>query len=306
MPDFRLKSYLEVVRCGKFSAAAELLGLTQPAVSQHVASLEGAFGQRLLVRSGRKAVPTPAGQLLYEHAQRIESLYLQIEREMGNMPRPVRSYSVGATLTVAEYLMPPLIGAYQHAREGIKIRLAVQNTAATIELLKRNRIAFGIVEGPFDGNTLHSETLRTDELVAVCAPSHPLASFASRRRVSVKNLLAEDLILREQGSGTREVFERHLAASGIDPHGLHPFMEIGSNNAIKSLVLSEVGVSIISELAVADELRTGRLVRVPVAGPRIRREIRSVWNDYAETSFVEDFRGFCTEQIARFAREDGH
>lgn len=304
MPDFRLRSYLEVVRSGKFSAAADLLGLTQPAVSQHIAALEESYGQRLLERTGRRAAPTPAGELLYDLAQRIESVYLQIDREMQNLSQPVRSYNVGATLTVAEYLMPPLIGAFQHARERIKIRLAVQNTAATIESLKRNRLAFAIVEGPFDGEGLHFTTLRSDELVAVCAPSHPLASGASRRRLPAKRLLDEDLILRERGSGTREVFERHLASSGIDPGGLHPFMEIGSNNAIKSLVRSEVGISIISELAVSEELRTGVLVRIPVDGRRILRDIRAVWNDYSEPSFVEDFRGFCTRRIELLARED--
>lgn len=305
MADFRLRSFLEVVRHGQFSAAAEALGLTQPAVSQHIASLEETYGLPLLVRSGRKTVPTAGGQVLYENAQRIESVYLRIAREMKSVHASARSYSVGATLTVAEYLLPPLIGAYQHAREHVKIRLAVQNTSATIELVNRSRVALGIVEGPFDEGSLRFSKLRMDELVAVCAPTHPMVERVGGRRIPLKRLLAEDLILREPGSGTRDVFEGHLAAAGIDPRTLHPFMEIGSNNAIKSLVISEVGISVISELAVAEDLRSGRLVRIPVAGARIRRDIRAVWNEYSDAAFVEDFRGFLAARLSAGPLQDG-
>jgi len=296
MNDFRLKSFLEVVRRGSFSAAAEVLHITQPAVSQHVSSLEETYGVKLFTRSGRRTIPTDAGSVLYERAQRLESLYRSIDREMANLNLLPKSYEVGATLTVAEYLMPSLIGRYLSRNVGVKIRLSVQNTARTVELLRRNRLTLGIVEGPFEEEGLQLVRFRTDELIAVSSPRHPLAPGGAKRPISLKTLLGQEIILREPGSGTREVFERYLAAKGYDVELLHPVMEIGSNNAIISLVEANVGIAVISRLAAVEGLETGRLVRLPLAGPRIKRELRFVWNDFSETEFVEEFRGFCLRE----------
>lgn len=298
MTDFRLKSLLEVVRTGSFSAAAEALHLTQPAVSQHIAALEETYGVTLLERKGRRAVPTRAGAVLAGYAGKVEALYLSIERDLANLHLTERRYEVGATLTVAEYVMPRLIGGYQREHEHVKIHLSVQNTSNTIELLRRNRLSLGLVEGPFDDEGLFSVSFRRDELVAVCAPEHPFAKRGSHRPVTLRALLAADLILREPGSGTREVFERYLLSRGHHAGELRPVMEIGSNNAIKSLVTAQVGITVISGLAVAEELRTGSLVRIQLAPPRIGRELQFVWTEYSDHDFVEDFRRFCRSRYA--------
>lgn len=297
MTDFRLRSLLEVVRAGSISAAAENLHLTQPAVSQHIASLEESYGVQLVTRSGRRSLPTEAGLKLYRYAERVEALYRSIDREMDNFKDVPTTYEIGATLTVAEYVLPELLGAHRRSNQAVKIRLSVQNTEATVELVRRNRIALGVVEGPFETDGLRRSLLRVDELVVVCAPSFPLAGRASGHGVSPAELLASDLILREPGSGTREVFERYLVSRGYKTEALRPLMEIGSNNAIKSLLESELGISVISRLAVARELHDGRLVELPLDGPRITREMQFVWSEYSDLPFVEEFQGFCRSRV---------
>lgn len=299
MTDFRLRSFLEVVRTGGFSTAANVLHLTQPAVSQHIASLEEAYQVPLLTRSGRKALPTAAGSLLYDYAQKVEALYRSIDRDMANLHLSERHYEVGATLTVAEYLMPELIGAFRRQAERVKIRLSVQNTASTIELLKRNHLVLGVVEGPVVGDEILARKLVDDELIVVCAPDHRLADRAGGDGVSLETLLSYDIILREPGSGTREVFERYLLSLGFDLHNLRPVMEIGSNNAVKSLVRSGLGVSVISQLAVSEELRDGSLVRIPLAHPRILRELTFIWTEYSDVAFVDEFQGFCQRHLSQ-------
>jgi DNA-binding transcriptional LysR family regulator len=293
MTDFRLTSLLEVVRSGGFSSAAENLHLTQPAVSQHIASLEERYGVALVTRSGRKTIPTSAGRLLYRYAEKVEALYRSIERDMTNLHLVERTYEVGATLTVAEYLLPNLVGAYRRAHPHIKIRLSVQNTKATAEMLRRNRLVLGLVEGPLGEDGLFFKTLQTDELIAVCSPSHSLSGRSAGRRVTLDAFLSSDIILREPGSGTREVFERYLASQGYDPKALRPLMEIGSNNAIKLLIESDLGVSVLSRLAVENELRRGDLVAIHLAGPGITRELRFAWTEYSDAEFVHDFLTFC-------------
>ncbi len=297
MNDFRLRSLLEVVRAGSISAAAERLHLTQPAVSQHIASLEESYGVRLMTRAGRRSLPTEAGLRLYRYAERVEALYRSIEREMDDFKHTPRTYEIGATLTVAEYVLPELLGAHRQSNQAVKIRLSVQNTEATVELVRRNRIELGVVEGPFETEGLLRNRLRIDELVVVCSPSFPLADRFSGRRISPAEVLASDLILREPGSGTREVFERYLVSRGYKTESLRPLMEIGSNNAIKSLLESELGVSVISRLAVARELREGKLVALPLDGPPITREMLFVWSDYSDLSFVEEFQTFCLNRM---------
>ncbi|HUX21948.1 MAG TPA: LysR substrate-binding domain-containing protein, partial [Spirochaetia bacterium] len=117
------------------------------------------------------------------------------------------------------------------------------------------------------------------------------------RRISLETLLTSEIILREPGSGTREVFERYLAARGHGAPALQPLMEIGSNNAIKSLLESELGVSVISRLAVERELREGRLISIRLEGPRITREMRFVWSEYSDLGFVEEFIRFCGQHM---------
>ncbi len=299
MNDFRLRSLLAVVRTGSFSAAAEILHVTQPAVSQHIRQLEEFYGSRLLSRVGRRTVPTPTGSLLFEYAESIESLYRSMDRDIFNAAAAVRTFDVGATLTIAEYLLPPLLGQYRKLNAHVRIRMTVQNTKETIDRLIRNQITLAMVEGPFDRGSLHTCKFIDDEMVAVCAPEYELKRANGGSSIPIAALLASDLILREPGSGTRTVLEHYLMRHGMDPRSIRVYMEIGSINAIKSLVSSELGVTVVSRSAVERELKEGKLVQLHLDGGPILRELQFVWNDYSDAGFVEEFIGFCTAATAR-------
>jgi LysR family transcriptional regulator, transcriptional activator of the cysJI operon len=296
MTDFRLKSLLALARTGGVSRAAEVLHLTQPAVSQHIRALEESYGVALVSRRGKRVELTPAGETLAAFAERIEAIYRSAERDMANVGALVRRYEMGVTLTVAEYLIPDLVGHFRRVSPNIRIRLSVQNTEQTVELLQHNRIVLGLVEGPSPAVDLPSRHLVDDELIAVAAARHPL-SAARNDRIGLGELLAADLILREPGSGTRAVFEEYLVRSGVDPRALVPFMEIGSLNAIKSLVQSELGVTVVSRRAVSRELAEGSLVRLDLDGEPIMRDFRFVWSEHSDMGFVEEFTGFCLREI---------
>jgi LysR family transcriptional regulator, transcriptional activator of the cysJI operon len=298
MTDFRLASFLAVSRLNSFTRASEELHITQPAVSQHIRALEEVYGVKLLARNGRKIQLTPPGRLLADYGERIEAMYRGIERDMTNAASFERHFDVGVTLTLAEYVMPDLVGRFRRISPGTRIRLSVQNTAQTIDLLRRNSIVIAVVEGPAAAADLPSMHLDADELVAIAAPRHPLVAGRVKRRVRLGELLAADLILREPGSGTRAVFENYLVSNAVDPRSIEPFMEIGSINAIKSLVQSELGVTVISRRAVAQELADGTLAQIRLAGAPILREFRFVWTPDSDAAFIEEFTQFCRESIA--------
>jgi len=304
MNDFRLKSLLETIRKGSFSSAAEFLGITQPAVSQHIKALEGSYGVQLIAKRKNRPVPTREGMLLYHHAEKIEAAYRSIERDMRNASAAVRTYDIGATLTVGEYILPHLLTEHRRLHAETRIRLAIQNTNHIVERLLRSQIVLGLVEGPVEAAGVEVRSFGRDELVVVAAPTHPLVAKARRHGVAITDLLASELIIREPGSGTRVVFERYLVGRGIDARLLQPYMEIESINTIKFLVRSALGVSVISSLAVKEEIREGSLVRVPLAGPPIERELRFVWGESADALFVRDFMEFCTASLER-AEEKG-
>ncbi len=296
MHDFRLKSLLETVRRGSFSAAAEALHITQPAVSQHIKALEESYGVKLIAKRKNRPFATQEGLRLFHHAEKIEAIYQAIERDMRNANSAIRIYDVGATLTVGEYILPNLLAEYRRLHAETRIRLAVQNTARILDHLHHGQIVLGIVEGPVEKAGLRAQPFAKDELIVVAAPDHPIAARSGR--LPLAELLAAELILREPGSGTRLVFERYLMRHGIDPRLVHPYMEIESINTIKYLVRSQLGVAVISRLTVREELREGSLVHVPLAGSPIERALRFVWTDSADEHFVGDFVGFCRARLA--------
>ncbi|MBL8968396.1 MAG: LysR family transcriptional regulator [Spirochaetaceae bacterium] len=248
--------------------AARAVGLTQPAVTQHLAALEEGYGVVLAERRGRRLVPTAAGSALFAYGERIEAVYRETARAVGEAAGLER-YEIGATLTVAEYLMPEVLAALRRSRPGLELRLRAANTEAVAAGVRRGELALGLVEGPFDPKGLEAEVLGQDRLVAVAAPGTSL----SGRRFEARDFAGLPLLVRERGSGTRSVFEAWLSGRGVDPAALVPAMEIGSIGTIKSLVERGLGVSVLSELAVAAELAAGRLVGLHVEGLPVKRDI---------------------------------
>ncbi|MBC6460732.1 LysR family transcriptional regulator [Actinomadura sp. HBU206391] len=274
VPDLgALELLLAVVRMGSVGRAAAELGVSQPAASTRIRSMERQIGMALLERSPSGSRPTAAGALVAEWALQVIEAARALDAGLGAL-REDRDgrLRVVASLTVAEYLMPGWLLALHEARPGTAATLRVANSAAVAEQVLAGQADLGFVEGAKTPAGLSGTVIATDRLVVVVAPRHPW----TRRRtdVTAQELADTPLILREEGSGTREVLDRALAEYGGTAT---PLLQLASTTALKAAAVSGAGPVVVSELAVADEVATGRLVAVSVPELDLRRPLRAVW-----------------------------
>jgi DNA-binding transcriptional LysR family regulator len=262
-----LRMFVAVVEQGGFSPAALTLNISQSAVSKGVRELEGQLGGPLLERrEGMR--PTETGAVLLRHAQKLFSAERSAEEEL----RALRGLTqgelrLGASTTVATYMLPPLLGAFHAAHPQIKIRLTSQNTRQIADRLLAREVDIAVVEGPVDDPEIEAKTWRIDEMALIAAPKH---SLVRKGPIDPEALGRMTLLVREPGSGTREV-----VAAALEQAGVHPgeTIEIGSTEAIKQLVAAGFGVAIVSLAAARDQIALGALQPVEMAGLAISRTI---------------------------------
>jgi DNA-binding transcriptional LysR family regulator len=264
---FRL--FATVVRTGSFSRAADALSISQPSISKGVRDFELQLGCRLLDRSSKGVKPTREGAALMRHADILFSAERSAEEEL----RALRSLDggslrIGASTTIATYLLPDFLGAFHTAYPGIDLQLISANTRDIADLMLRHEIEVALVEGPVDLEGLDSEAWQTDVMELIVGPTHAFATAA--KPIDPTDLASEILILREPGSGSREVVMQALAAHNIQPTRT---LEIGSTEAIKQLVAAGLGVSIVSRASVKDQVALDRLKIVTLDGLRIERTL---------------------------------
>lgn len=270
---------------GSISAAARALGVSQPTASAGLRDLERRLGLDLLVRGPRGTRLTETGRLVAAWAREVVDAADRFEGSVVSLRTTTRErLRVAASMTVAEYLAPRWLAVLARQRDDARppdVELVVRNSRDVMDLVLAGGADLGFVEGPGVRHGLRHRTVAHDELVAVVAPAHP---WARRRSVAVATLLAGDLVVREAGSGTREVLEAALERAGerLPEH----LPALGSTAAVKTAVLHGGSVAVVSALAVADELARGGLVGVPVAGLDLSRRLRVVWKDGVPLSAV--------------------
>ncbi|MGK4582010.1 LysR family transcriptional regulator [Kitasatospora sp. HPMI-4] len=267
-----LELLLAVARLGSVGRAAAELGVSQPAASARIKGMERQIGVALLERSPRGSRPTEAGRLVVEWARGVveaaQALDAGIDALRGSRDARLR---VVASLTVAEYLMPGWLLALNEASPGTAVTLRTANSADVAARVLAGHADLGFVEGPRTPAGLSGAVVAADRLVVVVAPDHP---WARRSAVTGPELAATPLVLREPGSGTREVLDRALAPfGGTAP----PRLELASSTALKAAAMTGAGPVCLSELVVVEELATGRLVSVPLTGVDLHRPLRAVW-----------------------------
>lgn len=263
---------------GGVSRGAERLCVSQPAVSKQVRELEAALGLKLFDRLPRGVRLTQAGEVLAGHARRLFAVEADAERAIAELKGLSRgSLRVGASLTIGVYLLPEILGAYRKLHPGIDLELEIANTQAIQQKLRENALDVALTEGFVETgepknelDDLEAEIFHRDELVAVVPPGHRLLS---EEVVTAAQFCAEPFLMRETGSGTREVVERALAQVKVV---VHPTMSLGSTEAIKRAVTAGLGVAIISRLALSTELAAGLLQVVALSNLRIERPLHIV------------------------------
>jgi DNA-binding transcriptional LysR family regulator len=264
-----LRLFATVVRTGSFSKAAETLSLTQPSISKGVRDFELQLGCRLLDRSPKGVKPTREGMALMVHADALFAAERSAEEEL-RVLRNLDSGSlrIGASTTIATYLLPDFLGAFHRAHPGIELQLISANTRDIADLMLQHQIEIALVEGPIRDEGLNSEKWLTDVMELIVGPDHPFASAESP--IDPMKIAEEILILREPGSGSREVVMQALAAQNIKPLRT---LEVGSTEAIKQLVAAGLGVSIVSSAGIRDQTALNRLRTVAVRNLHIERTL---------------------------------
>ncbi len=255
-----LRVYLCILKCGSLSAAGRDLGMTQPAVSNHLHALEERFGVALLTR-GRPLRATPAGECLAEHARRVLDAVSALEAEMARHTAPRGPLVVGASSTPGELLMPGLVTEFSARYPDVAVELRVYDTDEAIAALLGREIEAAVVGDEVDDPRLAGTVVGHDALVTVVAGSDPLAGT----EISPEDLADRSFVLREQGSGTRRTVEEGLAAAGLRPRVA---MELGSNAAVEGAVAAGGGVGVVP-LRTAGALK--RVKRVEVRGLALSR-----------------------------------
>ncbi|MFH9431796.1 LysR family transcriptional regulator [Streptomyces sp. NPDC017615] len=271
VPDLgALELLLAVARLGSLGAAARELGITQPAASSRLRSMERQLGVALVDRSPRGSRLTDAGALVTDWARQVVAAAEVFDAGAQALrARRDSRLRVAASMTIAEYLLPGWLLALRAGRPDTAVSLLAGNSAKVAELLLSGEADLGFVEGLTVPTGLDSAVIAHDRLTVVTAPAHPWARRA--RPLETAELAATPLILRERGSGTRQVLDAALGAAA------RPLIELSSTTAVKAAVIGGAGPAVLSELAVGEELATRRLVGIPVEGVSLRRDLRAVW-----------------------------
>ncbi|MFE9645779.1 LysR family transcriptional regulator [Streptomyces sp. NPDC006365] len=265
-----LELLLAVARLGSLGRAARELGITQPAASSRIRSMERQLGVALVDRSPTGSRLTDAGALVTDWAQRIvEAAEAFDAGAQALRDRRDSRLRVAASMTIAEYLLPGWLIALRAQRPDTAVSLLAGNSAAVAERLLADEADLGFVEGLSAPTGLDSAVIAHDRLIVVTAPGHPWAR--RRRPLEATELAATPLILREKGSGTRQVLDAALGGLA------RPLIELSSTTAVKASVVSGAGPAVLSELALGEELSARRLVSIPVADVRLSRALRAVW-----------------------------
>ncbi len=291
MADRRLQVFHTVARLLSFTKAAESLHMTQPAVTFQVRQLEEYFNTRLFDRTHNRISLTDAGSRVYVYADRIFEIYNEMENAVREMTGEISgSLTIGASTTIAEYMLPALLGDFRSKYPEVSVHLKVSNTDGIVSMVENNTIDLGVVEAPVSNKNLVVDQCRRDRLVAIVPPGH---AKAAKKVIKLDELLQDPFICREEGSGTREVIAEYMNQADGDIQ-MSVSMELGSPEAVKGAVEASMGVSIVSNATIQKELRLGTLVAIELDPPLER-----------PFSFVhqkQKFRVRVMEELLDFAR----
>jgi len=293
MSDRRLKVFHTVARLLSFTKAAEEMHMTQPAVTFQVRQLEEYFNARLFDRTHNKVNLTPAGERVAEFAERIFDLYAEMENGVRDLTGEISgALTIGASTTIAEYLLPALLGEFKNQYPDINLRLKVSNSEGIVSMVEHNVIDLGVVESPVSNKNLIVEVCHIDQLVVVAAPDHELVKRGGK--VSAQDILRYPFVSREEGSGTRDVIMHYLMEAGISAADMNFSLELGSPEAIKGAVEAGMGITIISRAIIGKELKLNTLAELQL-DPPLKRAF----------SFVrqrQKFRVTVMEELLEFAQ----
>ena len=297
MLDVQLKIFKTIVEQNSFSKAAEVLHTTQSSVSQQIQHLEEYYGVKLFDRFYRRIRTTPAGEALYPYAVSMDRLCKEAEKTMQEFSTDIGGkLSLGASLTLGEYILPSVLVSFQNLYPQVGISMEVCNTEAVMERVRTGKVNIGFVEGPFAASEqLVSHACGGDRLVVITGRQSEFPD-----KPALGGLLQAKWVMRNAASGTRTVFENFIREHGSDPAALNVVMELESTQAIKEAVKAGLGISVVSDKAVAAELASGELKAVDLAEGTMLRPFTMLYHKSKfRTQAAEVFSTFVLQMLRK-------
>ncbi|MGI6189814.1 MAG: LysR family transcriptional regulator [Clostridiales bacterium] len=284
MLDNRLYTFLTLCETRNYTKTAEKLNMTQPAVSQHIKFLEDYYQVVLIAGKGKDFSLTEEGKALQEYAKTLKSNSERILSLLHRIKNRAKPLNFGATLTIGEYMIPPIIHRIFREEPETDISMFVENTDILQKMLWDGEIDFALLEGNFNRNQYRVKIISDEEFIGVCSPKNRTAS----KPIELEDLLGQNLILREPGSGTRDILEQALYNRNLSVNDFKRKIEIGNMNAIKELCHQNVGITFMYREAVKKELSRGYLKEIPIHNFNISHPFSFVYlKDCPDISHIE-------------------
>ena len=285
MFDFRLKVFHTVAKRLNFTKAADELCITQPAVSKHIQEIESYFQLKLFDRNGSKIKLTEAGEILLQYTNQLFAIYNKLEFDLNEINhRHSGQLRIGASTTIAQYVLPPLLADFHKKFPEIQVTLMISNTEQIEQALQNKDIDFGIIEGQSKNTSFKYTEFLKDEIVLATRINHPATK---KGRVQLDELLTVPFLLREPGSGTLEVIAHALKPLNIKLSQLNIEMQLGSTESIKSYLLHSDCMAFLSIYSILKELKSKEMSIIDVKGLSIERSFHFI-QSYGEVEALPD------------------
>ncbi len=293
---WRLKIFRKVVDNNSFSKAADAINLSQPTISSHIKDLESHFDCKLIDRLEKKAVPTKAGELLYSYAVRLLKLYEETETAMSEFHGKIKGRLViGGSTIPGGYILPELVGKFMNEYPEVRVSLRVGDTKKIINDIIAGTLEFGMVGAKTNDKRIEQIKLINEEMRVIIPDDH---KWSGKKCITIKSLIREPFIIRESGSGTLMALQSSLVIKGLSVKNLNVVAELGSTESVIKGIKSNIGVSVLSPLAVTEELKAGTLKALAINGLNLERKFYLArYKNRSESPLGKTFRMFIERSL---------
>lgn len=268
-----LKTFVTLVEVKNFTKTAEILLMSQPSVSLHIKNLEKEFQTKLFERSPKYLKVTPTGEILYDCAVQMITLYEQTRQHILEHHHAIKGdLKIGASFTIGEYILPPLLLELQTTHPDLALQVTIGNTEEVVESVRRYQVDIGLIEGQTNDKEISVHPFMEDELFVVSSAKHPLAN---KEKVPMKDLQNQAWITREIGSGTREYLDHVIRSNALKVGAL---LSISSNQAIKETVINGMGLTLLSKCVIERDIQAGNLSAITLEKEVFKRTLSYVYS----------------------------
>lgn len=293
MLDFRTETFLTVCQTMNFTAAAKQLNITQPAVSQHIHFLEDQYHTSLFIYRNKQLFLTRSGEILRKHLLTMKNDEKAILEELKSNFTGIETLSIGVTMTIGEYAIVDKLANFLIHHPEINIHLHYDNTFQLLKLLDHGQISMAIVEGNYPKENYSHKKYSTEDYIAVCAASH---HFFTDHPHTVNDLLYERLLVREKGSGTRNILEQSLIAHGLHISDFIHYTQVENMHTIIDLLKKDCGISFLYKIAVENELQSGILREISLDDFKMQHDFNIIWEKHS--IYTDKYLSICEEFIS--------